>query len=332
MKKNIITSAAFLAASSALFAQSLTITHPGYTSPAFFTASTGYSVTGLTSDGLGNVFYLESDFAFSGTLSAKLWSRPFSGGGFGAPTLLHDFGANLNGNFLTFHSGLIYGGENTTGSLFALAPDGTGFDPLGTVSGHYDGAFSGAALYLSHAAGGNKVSRFTLGTDGAGGQQLSAGTIVLTAGAQASGPLEFGDAGELLYGSSSNGVYRYASAEVGAGGLTLDAAHRVVANGINSYLANAGGAQLWQDSYDSEDLHLIDTTAGTFQTIGTAGTFQSLGSLEFAGGTGFVVVSDYGTNGSRVFAVTAAPEPSAALLLLTSGLAALTLRRRHRQD
>ena len=331
MKKTIITTAAFLAASSALFAQSLTITNPGFASPAFFTASAGYSVTGLTSDGLGSVFYLESDFNFGGTLSAKLWSRPFTGGGFGAPTLLHDFGANLNGNFLTFHNGLIYGGENTTGSLFALAPNGTGFDPLGTVSGHYDGAFSGAALYLSHAAGGNKVSRFTLGTDGAGGLQLSAGTIVLTAGAQSSGPLEFGDAGELLYGSSFDGVYRYASAEVGAGGLTLDAPHRVTANGINSYLANAGGTQLWQDSYDSEDLHLIDTTGGTVQTIGTAGTFESLGSLEFAGGTGFVVVSDYGTNASRVFAVTPTPEPSAALLL-ASGLAALTLRRQRRQD
>ena len=87
MKKTIITTAAFLAAAPALFAQSLTITNPGFTSPAFFTASAGYSVTGLTSDGLGSVFYLESDFNFGGTLSAKLWSRPFTGSGFGASPL-----------------------------------------------------------------------------------------------------------------------------------------------------------------------------------------------------------------------------------------------------
>ena len=335
MKKIIIPSAAFLAASAALFAQTLTITAPGYSAHELVTSSAGYSITALATDGAGRLFYFESDSNFSGTLPSQLWQVTFDNLNVGTPDLIHDFGANLSGSFLKYSAGQLFLGENTTNGLYAIDPVNETVDPLGTVPGNFDADFSDGALFVSNfSAGTNKITRFTLGSDGGGGLALSTGTMVLDAGAQSSGPLQFTGMGDLIYGSSAGGLagglYYYLKSEVAGGGLTLDTGHKVATTNANSYLADAGGASVWRDSYSSNELRIIDTTTANVTVVGTVTGADGLGDLDAAGGTLVVAVTDYGNfpSPTRIYAV--APEPSSALLL-TLGLAALTQRRRRRE-
>lgn len=332
MKKLFILGATLVAANAALLAQTFTVTAPGYTARPLVTSTPGYSISAVATDGAGRLFYFENDSNFLGSLPSKLWQLTFDQFTVGTPSLIHNFGANLAGSFLKYSAGQLYLGENTSFGLYAIDPLTSAVNALGTIPGAYDADFSGVGLYVSNASGGSqKISRFTIVSIGGGAPTLSLGTVVLNAGAQSSGPLQFTSAGDLIYGSSAGGIYRYTAAELAGGGLTLDAGHLVVPSDANSYLADAGGTSVWRDSYLTNELRLIDTATANSTVIGTAGgIFPGLGDLDSEGDTLVFAVTDYGSFPSvptTVYAVT--PEPSTALLL-TLGLASFAARRQRR--
>jgi hypothetical protein len=318
--------AALLAFIAPMNAQTLTVTAPGYSGAKLFDSTAGFTITGLAADPNGDVYYLETDGAF--TLSTKLYRRTAATNYLVPATPLFDFGTVVFGSFVTIGNGKIYFGESTFGTpnqIRVINSDGTGVELLGSVLNNYDAAFSGGSLYISHnsvaSGAANKVSKFDLVPNGAGGTMLSSADSIVDTVSDYSGPVEFDAAGALFYGASAvNGIvdlYRFNAAEIagafGPTNLTLDGAHRALANGANAYLAAGGGTSLWQTFYPTfpaaATLNLIDTTAGTAKPIGSSA--NSIGQLDFANGELFVSVTNFGTNRSAVYGVV--PEPSSTL-------------------
>ena len=334
MKKLLLTTAAFTAASTALLAQSLTITAPGYSGGKLFDATAGFTITGMAAAPGGDVFYIETDSAFTAT--SKLYRRSV-GDGYAVATPLFNFGASVFGSFVRWESRKVFFGESSTGAVRVMNPD-LSIDALGSVAGNYDAAFSGGSLFLSHNPGGfspqNKVSRFDLLPDGGGGLMLGVADVIVDTPNDYSGPIAFDAAGNLFYGGSGSfarpDLFRFTASEVaaavGAGPTqSLDAAHRFLANGSNAYLAFDGANALWHTDFSSLDL--IDTTTAASNVIG--GSLDSIGQLDVAGPALYAAVTNSNFDHSAVFWVV--PEPSTALLL-TLGLAALTRSRRRRED
>lgn len=338
MKKTILTSAAFLAASTALFAQSLNISAPGYSGAKLFDSTPGFTITGLAAAPGGDVFYIETDSATASptfTPAHSMLYRRSAGGSYAAATPLFDFGAKVFGSFVRWESGRVFFGESSTGALRVMNAD-LSIDALGSVARNYDAAFSGGSLFLSHNPSGSsaetKVSRFDLLPDGGGGQMLGPAVVIVDTPDDYPGPIAFNSAGDLFYGGSGvygrSDLYRFAAGEVSAalaGGPTvsLDAPHLFLANGSNAALAFDAAAGLWHTDFATLDL--IDPGTALDTVIGDNPNPYGIGQLDVADGTLYAVVTNTSFTQSAVFAIV--PEPCAGALLLL-GVAALTPRRR----
>ncbi|MCE9608659.1 MAG: hypothetical protein K8R23_00365 [Chthoniobacter sp.] len=331
MKKTILLSAYLLTAASALFAQTLTVSAPGYSVTKLFDASPGFVIGGLAVAPGGDIYYIESDSDF--TAPSRLCRRS-PGDGYTAAMDLFNFGASIFGSFVRWENGKVFFGENSSGAIRVLNPNLT-IDPLGTVPGNYDMSFAGGRLYLSHNPGGfsprNKVSRFDLLPDGGGGLMLGTADLILDTPSDYSGPLIFDATGQLFYGGSGAfgqpDLYRFSAAEVqaadGAGPTQpLDLPHRFLANGGNAYLAYDGAQALWQSNFGT--LARIDLTVPGSSAIAVSPDF-GIGQLEFVDGTLFVAVTNASYTQAAIYAVV--PEPSVAALWAL-GFAVLTRRRR----
>ena len=325
MKKLTIIAAALAAATSALFAQTLNVTAPGYSGAKLFNSTPGFTISGMGADSSGTVYYLESDGA--STVSTKLYKRT-AAGGYASATQLFNYGSALFGSFVVVQGGKVYFGESSSNTIRSVNLDGTSPALIGTVVNNYDLAFSGGSAFVSanpdttFANPQSKVSKIDLST--------GATQVVLNATPDFSGPVEFDAAGNLIYGvakSTIGGIYRYSAAAVAAALSTstpivlTPPTGRVIANGGNQYLAYAGGTSLWQDDFTALTRYDLGTGVGT--AIGT--TTDTLGNLDYAGTTLYTSVTNFSTNNSAIFAVV--PEPSSAVLL---ALGVLALRRRRR--
>ena len=331
MKKLTVIAAAFAAATSALFAQTLNVTAPGYSGAKLFDSTPGFTISGMGADSSGTVYYLESDGGF--TASTKLYKRT-AAGGYATATQLFNYGAFTFGSFVTVQAGKVYFGESSANTIRSVNPDGTSPLLIGTVFHNYDLSFSSGTAFVSAdpdttgTSPQNKVSTFNLAT--------GATQVVLNATPDFSGPIEFDAAGNLIYGvakSTIGGIYRYSAASVATAIGTstpivlTPPTGRVVANGGNQYLAYAGGTTLWQDDYNfntsTGTLRNYDLSSASATTVASGS--DSIGNLDYAAGALYASVTNFGTNRSAVFAVV--PEPSSAVLL---ALGVLALRRRRR--
>jgi hypothetical protein len=324
MKKTTIIAALLCAASSALFAQTLNVTAPGYSGMKLFDSTTGFTITGMGADLSGDIFYLETDGSFSA--STTLYKRTASSG-YATATPLFSYGAFVFGSFVAVEGGKVYFGESSTNSIRSINLDGSSPALLATVVGNFDMAFSAAGAFVSanpdttFTNPQNQVVKLDLGN--------GATDLILNATPDFSGPIEFDAAGALLYGaakSSIGGIYSYSVAEVtsaiGGSAITLTPpANRVVNNGANQFLAFAGGTSVWQDDFTT--LRLFDLATGTGATV--ASTPQFIGHLDAKDGALFANVTNFGTNTSAVFKVV--PEPSTVLLLAFGSLVSLRRRR-----
>jgi hypothetical protein len=333
MKKLIILGAAFVALHASLDAQSLNVTAPGYTGTKLFDSTAGFTITGLAADTNGDIYYLESD-STNYTADTLLYKRTAASGYATPAAPLFNLGSGVFGSFVTLGSGKVFFGENSTNKVYAINPDGSGGNLLGTVTNNYDAVFANNSLFISHNPDTtflnpqNRVSKFDLIPNG-GGLSLGTADQIIETGGDYSGPVARDANGSLFYGAtgflSVKDLYRFNALEVaGAFGpttLTLDAAHRVIANGSNAYLAEDAINGLWQDSFTA--LNLIDVDAATSTPIAT--TTDSLGQLEAVNGEVYANVTNFTTARSSVYAVV--PEPgSAALLAIALGM--MSLRRR----
>jgi hypothetical protein len=311
-------------------AQTLTISAPDYAAGKLFDSSPGRTITGMGASAAGDVFYLETDAAFPPVLATTVLKRT-PADNYANAVPLFSFGAPAFGAFVVFHDGTIYFAESSAGTVHAMAPDGSGHRLIGTIPGVYDLSFSGADAYVSANAETdfskpprNEISRFDLAT--------GALDTVLDTGGDYSGPLEFDDGGNLLYGATAVGAIRdlhsFTAAELvsafGPGALSLSPpSHRIIANGKNVYLAFADGVSLWKDDFGTLTLH--DLASRDSRTIAT--TNDTLGQIEAASGTLFVTTTSFAAGRSAVFAVSAIPEPRTAMSVGWILCLAGTLRR-----
>lgn len=324
MKKMFIVVAAIGLATSALFAQTLNVSAPGYSGTKLFDSTPGFTITGMGTDSLASVYYIESHGSF--TLGATLYKRT-AGDNYAAATPLFSYGAPVFGSFVVVESGKVYFGESSMNTIRSINLDGSSLALIGTVVGNYDMAFSGGSAFVSanpdttFASPQNRVVKLDLGT-GATDQ-------ILDATPDYSGPIDFDATGALLYGVANGAIsdiYRYSAAEVtgaiGATSLTLTPpVNRVVDNGLNQFLAFAGGSALWQDDFSTLRKYDLGTSGST--TV--ASTPNTLGHLDSQGDTLYANVTNFGTNRSAVFSVV--PEPSTTLLLAL-GVFAFARRRK----
>jgi len=331
MKKLIIIGAALAALHASLDAQVLNVTAPGYAGGKLFDSTAGFTITGLAADTNGDIYYLETDSTFSA--NTQLYKRT-AANGYAVAVPLFDLGAPVFGSFVTLGSGKVFFGENSTNTLYAINPDGSGNNTLGTILNNYDAVFAGGSLFVSHNLEPsflnppkNRVSKYDIV---AGGGTLTLGvedTIIDTV-SDYSGPVEMDASGALFYGATgANGIgdlYRFNAAEVagafGPTSLALDVAHRLIENGVNAYLAMEGGTALWQSNFGA--LNLIDTLGATSASIATSANF--IGQLDAIDGEVFASVTDFATSRSAVYGVV--PEAGTGALLL-SALGIISLRR-----
>jgi hypothetical protein len=320
MKKTTAVAALLCAASTALFAQTLNVTAPGYSGTKLFDSTAGFTITGMGAAPSGDIYYIETDGAF--TAGTTLYKRT-AASGYATATPLYSYGAFVFGSFVVVEGGKVYFGENSTNTIRSINLDGSSPSLIATVVGNYDMAFSGAGAFVSSnpdvtfANPQSNVAKLDLGT--------GATDLILNATPDYSGPIEFDSAGALLYGAAKSaigGIYGYSAAEVaaatGSGAIVLTSpTNRVVNNGANQYLAYENGTELWQDDFAT--LRLYDLATGSGSAIAT--TPQFIGQLDAKGGVLYANVTNFSTNQSSVFAVV--PEPSSILLLAFGSLVLL---------
>ena len=333
MKKPFVITAAFFAVTSALFAQTLNVTAPGYSAVRLFDSTPGFTISGMGADSVGTIFYLESDSAFPGA-TTKLYKRTAASGYAPTPAIF-DFGSAVFGSFVTVQSGKVYFGESSANTIRSVNLDGTSPALIGTVIGNFDLAFSGGNAFVSANADGppytnprNKILKLDLVT--------GATQAVLDATPDFSAPLDFDASGNLIYGvakSTIGGIYRYSAASVASAIATstplvlTPPTNRVLANGGNQYLAYASDSSLWQDDSNAQGtLRKYDLGTSAVVNVGTtASASEYLGQLDYQGSTLYVNVTNFGTNRSAVFGVV--PEPSSAVFLAV-GLLVFARRRK----
>lgn len=316
---------------------------PGYSASLLFNSTPGFGVTALAADTNGDIYTIETDSAFTAN---SVLSRRSLASNYLTPQPLFTFNSPAFGNFIEIANGRLYFGADN--SIAAINTNGTGFDELGTVVFNYAAALFGNDLFISASSDGfgkNKVSRFSLLSDGAGGQMLSAPDLILDtdpdgagpAAGDNSGPIAFDGAGALIYGAnkaSIDGIFRFTADEVasafGPSQLTLvPPENRVFANGQNQYLARIDGFRFFQ-------------TYSPFSGTPTATVFDFSSEVVEPVGRGSSATGDYFSgaavsNGNLIVGLTSGagntavyrvvPEPTGVLLVIF-GAATLLMRSR----
>ena len=323
MKKPFVITAAFFAVASALVAQTLNVTAPGYSAVRLFNSTPGFTISGMGADSAGTIYYLESDSTFPGPASTKLYKRTAASGYAPTPAIF-DYGSAVFGSFVTVQSGKVYFGESSANTIRSVNLDGSSPALIGTVIGNFDLAFSGGNAFVSanpdvvfpYSNPRNKILKLDLAT--------GATQAVLDATPDFSASLEFDASGNLIYGvakSTIGGIYRYSAASVASAIATstplvlTPPTSRVLANGGNQYLAYASDSSLWQDDSNAQGT-LRNYNLGTSGVVNvgtTASASEYLGHLDYQGSTLYANVTNFGTNRSAIFGVV--PEPSSAVLL-----------------
>jgi hypothetical protein len=304
-----------------------------YSATPLFSATSGFTITGMASDSAGNLYYIQSD-SVNYTESSQLIRRS-AADSYALPTVLFDYESAVFGAFVTLVNQTVYFGESTGGVIRQISASGGTSVVLATVPGIYDLAVtSGGTGYLSANPDGftpgNRVYQMN----------LSSGAVdsVLNASPDYSGPVEIDALGRVIYGytgfvvsSVPKGLYAYSegdlAAGLGAGEVAIDGSHRVATVTPNAWLAPGAGNLLRQTG--GSQLSLIDLSNGTMDPI--ASSTHSIGQLDGQNGTVFANVSRYsGTPLSTVYRVTPVPEPT-AFLAIFGGLCVLSsVRRRSR--
>lgn len=317
MKKTIVAGFALAFTIVPTFAQSLT---SGLPTTELFHTDFGQTISGVEVDGSSLYYLLQRNAA-----STQLVRRSALDG-YMTPTVLFDYTTGAYGSFVKEFGGKLYFAESSVGTLRTFDLGTSAVATLATVEGAYDIDFSGGFGWLSANPGyaGNKIMKLDLTT--------GVTTTVLTS-SDYSGPIVFGGT-SLYYGSTSyaatTGTYRYTAAELGAGGLSLDAGHLFEANSGNAYFEALEGQPGYFARSDYAQITVQDfITPGTGSTIATS--VDSIGLLASDSDGLVVSVTDY--NGapstddrSAIFRVV--PEPTTAGLL---GLAVVMLGARRRK-
>jgi len=312
-------------------AQSLTVTDPEYTSRKLFDSTANHVITGMASDGMGNVYYIETHMG--GTQPTRLYKR--SGIDYGTVTELYDFDGNSGeGSFLVFSNGKLYFGESINGNIYSINTNGTGLDPLGVIASSYDASVYNGNLFVLHGQNfdsDSRLSSFSLVDDGSGGKMLGAEDIILNATGDYRGSFEYAG-GDLYYGASGygtkRGLYKFEASELGGGPLTPDAEHLWGAMTTNhvSGLALDGDVHLWKTGNPGTDLVRFSVFNTGADPIGEVTGSYSLGQLDFVNNALYLNLTDVNAGRSAVYTL-AVPEPSSMLALLAGGLI-FTRRRR----
>ncbi len=217
MKKILLALGLGLAALHCALAQTLTLANGYSATPLFTVNGNGSYVLGLSAlnaDPSGNIYYIETN-SFNGSVQTVI--REFSAATQSPSTVTGDGTVNY-GAFVVPVGQTVYYGANDAIKAYDMQTKSV--TPVASVANNYSLAATASGVYLSANPNYNS-STFT------GDAQifkLSGGvaTAVLDTGGDASGPIAFDAAGNLLYGSTSFGslpankigIYRIPAAEL----------------------------------------------------------------------------------------------------------------------
>jgi len=351
MKKTFLCAAAALAAGSALFAQNFTA-DPGYSARSIFnTASTdgaGFVISGLGTDSIGNLYYLETG-PFVGGADTRLFKRTVADN-FATPVQLFSFNGSVSGNFVKVSGSTVYFGEGTPsgGTIRSISVNGGAATTFASVPGNYDLAIGISGAFVSANSSdspANEVYKLNLSTG-----QLD--TIVNPTN-DYSGPVAVTSSGALLYGATafgmvagsvSGGIYSFTASQIASvtdsnpnvsdTSLPLSSGTRKVNDGNNQYLAYLDDQHLFQGNSpfgSAATITRFSLSGSVQEPVGTTGNnIDFVGALALSGSSVYTVVtSDFSSGPSAVYLITAIPEPSPIVLIAS---ACLLGSRRSRKD
>lgn len=345
MKKTTLFATALLAASHLLIAQTFNPA-PGYTAAPVFTTEPGFTISGLSADTAGNLYYLQTGPFDGGPGDTRLLKRT-AADNFANPIQLYTYGVSVSGNFVKTIGTAVYFGEGvgSGGTIRTVSQTGGASSLVVSLAGNYDLAAGISGVFVSANSSANpenKVYKLNLATG-----QLDK---ILDPTGDYSGALAVTSSGALLYGATvygalGGGIYSVGASQIGSvtdadppssdTSLTLVGSSPLIANGNNQYLAYLDDEHLFQANSpfgSAGELKRFSLSTGFVGMVGTAGAATDfLGALAIHGSSLYsVVTADYFSGPSAVYVMMAVPEPATSMLVVIGSGWLLSRRRRRK--
>ena len=328
---------------------------PMYSAPAGFKAEPLFStpsetlIEGFDMDSDGNAYYIETAYQWYG--DPVNWYMPESSAlkkraPDGATQTLYNFSSGVWGSFVRLVGDNVWFGNSSDNVIRSISTGGGAAEDIITLSGQYDLKVNGSEQVFVSAKPGAGNNIYHIVEDELGDWQAD---LIAEMGGY-SGPIEFDADGNLYYGfpnySAGEVVYfnasdiaaataeeDYENAELGSADWTS------YCTGLSacSFLQFDDDAMSTPDLFSSSWQSVVDRVYGqdSADGFGSSPNWSGLGHMAFVpgandfepftcgGGELYLLATDYsyGEYNSTIFGITAVPEPSTILMVL-SGLAA----------
>ena len=319
----------------------------GYQATPYLTTSGETLIEGFDIDAAGNVYYIETEYDYFG--DPVNWYMPVSSSlkkrtSGGTTETLYDFSSGVWGSFVHLVGDEVWFGNSSDNVIRSTSKTGGATTDIITLDGHYDLKANSLGQVFVSATPGGSTGIFHVYDDGLG----YVSDLVADMGGY-SGPIEFDaddnlyygfpnyGAGEVVYFDASDvadaiGEENYGSAELGAADWTSYCAGL----SASSFLQFHDNGDLFSSSWQSvvDRIYAQDSSEG----FGSSPNYSGLGQMAYLPGDGwgelYLAATDYsmGEYNSILYQITAIPEPSTTLMILSSiitgaGILARRLRR-----
>ena len=326
---------------------------PQYNPPAGYQA-TPYLATlgetlieGFDVDAAGNVYYIETTYQYFDDpiywyLPTASALKKYTPGG--STTTLYGFDSGVYGSFVRLIGDDVWFGNSSDNVVRSISSGGGAATDIVTLAGQYDLQANGLSQVFVSAKPGTSTGIFHIYDDGLG----YVADLVADIGGY-SGPIEFDVNDNLYYGFpnyDAGGVVYFDASDVAAAIAEEDYGNAELgAADWTSYCASLSACSFLQfddngDLYSSSWQSVVDRiyAQDSSEGFGSSPNYSGLGQMAYLAGEGwgelYLAATDYsmGEYNSILYQITAIPEPSTVLMMLSgivagAGILARRLRR-----